>query len=251
MAIKFDLDDESNKEIENSLISQFKSNEKLDQILILNSMMMFQIFEKEKIKQKGINDTIMALVKAMSIPEMAEEIREHEEKDKNIISPLVLQYYNDLLKIPRFDFNNLKHLSFKVQVQIVNLIIRNNKNLQNTAIIYQNNNITPFIDIDYMIEELYNFDQMYFKICFEKNINEQLGRDFDDLVSMNNYEQKLILTYMNFYDDLKYTKNYDEYIHALSVIYLQEKFDFINKVFNQNMTPEEKDEKKYNFDNNL
>ena len=124
----------------------------------------------------------MALVKAMSIPEMAEEIREHEEKDKNIISPLVLQYYNDLLKIPRFDFNNLKHLSFKVQVQIVNLIIRNNKNLQNTAIIYQNNNITPFIDIDYMIEELYNFDQMYFKICFEKNINEQLGRDFDDLV---------------------------------------------------------------------
>ena len=60
MAIKFDLDDESNKEIENSLISQFKSNEKLDQILILNSMMMFQIFEKEKIKQKGINDTIMA-----------------------------------------------------------------------------------------------------------------------------------------------------------------------------------------------
>jgi hypothetical protein len=246
-------------------------------------MMMFQIFEKEKIKQKGINDTIIALVKAMSIPEMAEEIREHEEKDKNIISPLVLQYYNDLLKIPRFDFNNLKHLSFKVQVQIVNLIIRNNKNLQNTAIIYQNNNITPFIDIDYMIEELYNFDQMYFKICFEKNINEQLGRDFDDLVkkfktkypkineyienlnskeknieekietfkSMNNYEQKLILTYMNFYDDLKYTKNYDEYIHALSVIYLQEKLDFINKVFNQNMTPEEKDEKKYNFDNNL
>ena len=283
MAIKFDLGDESNKEIENSLISQFKSNEKLDQILILNSMMMFQIFEKEKIKQKGINDTIMALVKAMSIPEMAEEIREHEEKDKNIISPLVLQYYNDLLKIPRFDFNNLKHLSFKVQVQIVNLIIRNNKNLQNTAIIYQNNNIDPYIDIDYMIEELYNFDQMYFKICFEKNINEQLGRDFDDLVKkfkakypkineyiesltsneknmdekievfkgMNNYEQKLILTYMNFYDDLKYTKDYDEYIHTLSAIYLQKKFDFINKEFNQNMTPEEKDEKKYNFENNL
>ena len=283
MAIKFDLGDESNKEIENSLISQFKSNEKLDQILILNSMMMFQIFEKEKIKQKGINDTIMALVKAMSIPEMAEEIREHEEKDKNIISPLVLQYYNDLLKIPRFDFNNLKHLSFKVQVQIVNLIIRNNKNLQNTAIIYQNNNIFPYIDIDYMIEELYNFDQMYFKICFEKNINEQLGRDFDDLVKkfkakypkineyiesltsneknmdekievfkgMNNYEQKLILTYMNFFDDLKYTKDYDEYIHTLSSIYLQKKFDFINKEFNQNMTPEEKDEKKYNFENNL
>jgi hypothetical protein len=40
-------------------------------------MMMFEMFEKEKVKQKGINDTIMALVKAMSIPEMAEEIREH------------------------------------------------------------------------------------------------------------------------------------------------------------------------------
>ena len=283
MAIKFDLGDESNKEIENSLISQFKSNEKLDQILILNSMMMFEIFEKEKVKQKGINDTILALVKAMSIPEMAEEIREHEEKDKNIISPLVLQYYHDLLKIPRFDFNNLKHLSFKAQVQIINLIIRNNQNLQNTAIIYQNNNIDPFIDIDYMIEELFNFDQMYFKICFEKNINDQLKKDFDDLVkkfqnkypkineyiesltssgknlqekieafkAMNNFEQKLILTYMNFFDDLKYTKNYDEYIHELSVIYLQEKLDFINKEFNQNMTIEEKDEKKYNFENNL
>ena len=283
MAIKFDLGDESNKEIENSLISQFKSNEKLDQILILNSMMMFEIFEKEKVKQKGINDTILALVKAMSIPEMAEEIREHEEKDKNIISPLVLQYYHDLLKIPRFDFNNLKHLSFKAQVQIINLIIRNNQNLQNTAIIYQNNNIDPFIDIDYMIEELFNFDQMYFKICFEKNINDQLKKDFDDLVkkfqnkypkineyiesltssgknlqekieafkAMDNFEQKLILTYINFFDDLKYTKNYDEYIHELSVIYLQEKIDFINKEFNQNMTIEEKDEKKYNFENNL
>ena len=105
MAIKYDLGEESNKEIENSLISQFKSNEKLDQILILNSMMMFQIFETDKIKQKGINDTIVALVKAMSIPEMAEEIRENKEKDKDIISPLVSQYYNDLLKLPRFDFN--------------------------------------------------------------------------------------------------------------------------------------------------
>ena len=60
-------------------------------------MMMFQIFETDKIKQKGINDTIVALVKAMSIPEMAEEIRENKEKDKDIISPLVSQYYNDLL----------------------------------------------------------------------------------------------------------------------------------------------------------
>ena len=283
MAIKYDLGQESNKEIENSLISQFKSNEKLDQILILNSMMMFQIFETDKIKQKGINDTIVALVKAMSIPEMAEEIRENKEKDKDIISPLVSQYYNDLLKLPRFDFNNLKYLSFKDQVQIINLIIRNNKNLQNTAIIYQNNNIDPFIEIDYMIEELYNFDKMYFKICFEKNVGEQLQTDFNDLVNkfknkypkineyvesltsnekdlnekieafkgMNNFEQKLILTYMNFYDDLKYQKNYDEYIHTLSIIYLKDKFDFINKQFNINMTPEEKEEKKYNFENNL
>ena len=283
MAIKYDLEEASNKEIENSLISQFKSNEKLDQILILNSMKMFQIFEVDKIKQKGINDTIVALVKAMSIPEMAQEIRENKEKDKEIISPLVSQYYNDLLKLPRFDFNNLKHLSFKAQVQIINLIIRNNKNLQNTAIIYQNKNIDPYIDIDYMIEELYNFDNMYFKICFEKNMNEQLEKDFNDLIKkfkekypkindyiesltskekelnekieafkkMNIFEQKLILTYMNFYDDLKYQKNYDQYIHTLSIIYLKEKFDFINKKFNIEMTVEEKDEKKFDFDNNL
>ena len=278
MAIKYDLENETNKEIENSLISQFKSYEKLDQILILNSMSMFQIFETNKIKQKGIKDTIIALVKAMSIQEMAEEIRENNKKDDQIISSLVMDYYNDILKLPRFDFNNLKYLSFKDQVQIVNLIIRNNKNLQNTAIIYQNNNINPFIDIDYMIEGLYHFNKMYFKICFEKNMTEQLEKDMNNLLNifqekfpkiyeyvtninendyvekfknMNNYEQKLILTYMNFYDDLKFEKKYEEYIHTLSVIYLKDKVDFINKIFNINMTQEEKDEKKYNFDNNL
>ena len=141
IAIKYDLSDKNNKEIENSLISQFKSNEKSDQILITNSMMLIEIFETDKVKQKGINDTIIALVKAMSIPEMALEIREHKERDKEIIPPLVLDYYNELLKLPRFDFNKLKYLTFKTQVQICNLIIRNNRNLQNTAIIYQNNNI--------------------------------------------------------------------------------------------------------------
>ena len=41
---------------------------------------MIEMFESDSVKQKGINDTIMALVKAMSIPEMALEIREHEER---------------------------------------------------------------------------------------------------------------------------------------------------------------------------
>ena len=281
IAIKYDLGDGSNKEIENSLISQFKSNEKLDQILITNSMMMIQMFESDKVKQKGINDTIMALVKAMSIPEMALEIREHAERDKEIIPRLVLDYYNNILKLPRFDFNKLKYLTFKAQVQICNLIIRNNRNLQNTAIIYQNNNIQPYIDYDYMIEELYNFDLFYFKICFEKSLKEQLEKDFNDLVNKfqekfpkidgyiqnlteqnntdyiekfkgtNNFEQKLILTYMNFSDDLRQEKKYEEYITILSVIYLKDKIDFINKEFNINLTQEEKDEKKYNFENNL
>ena len=281
IAIKYDLGDGSNKEIENSLISQFKSNEKLDQILITNSMMMIQMFESDKVKQKGINDTIMALVKAMSIPEMALEIREHAERDKEIIPRLVLDYYNNILKLPRFDFNKLKYLTFKAQVQICNLIIRNNRNLQNTAIIYQNNNIQPYIDYDYMIEELYNFDLFYFKICFEKSLKEQLEKDFNDLVNkfqekfpkidgyiqnlteqnntdyiekfkgMNNFEQKLILTYMNFSDDLRQEKKYEEYITILSVIYLKDKIDFINKEFNINLTQEEKDEKKFNFENNL
>ena len=283
MSIKYDLGEISNKEIENSIIIHFKSHEKLDQILIINSLMMFQIFEADKKKYKKINDTIVALVKAMSIPEMAEEIREHEEKDKEIISPLVLEYYKDILKLPRFDFNNLKYISFKDQVQIINLIIRNNKNMENTAIIYQNNNINPYIDIDNMIEELFNFDNMYFKICFEKNIGEHLEKDFNDLINkfkekfpkineyintleynekdmnkkielfkqMNNFEQKLILTYINFYDDIKSQKIYDEYIHILSIIYLKDKIDFINKKFNIDMIQEEKDEKKYNFENNL
>ena len=282
IAIKYDLSEKSNKEIENALISQFKSNEKLDQILITNSMMMIEMFESDSVKQKGINDTIIALVKAMSIPEMALEIREHEERDKEIIPKLVMEYYNEILKLPRFDFNKLKYLTFKAQVQICNLIIRNNKNLQNTAIIYQDNNIAPYIDYDYMIEELYNFDLFYLKISFEKSLKEQLEKDFNDLVSkfqkkfpkidnyikslsdeennkdyiekfekMNNFEQKLILTYINFSDDLKQEKKYEQFIETLSVIYLKEKIDFINKEFNINLTQEEKDEKKYNFDNNL
>ena len=282
IAIKYDLGDGHNKEIENSLISQFKSNEKLDQILITNSMMMIEIFESDKIKQKGINDTIMALVKAMSIPEMALEIREHKERDKEIIPQLVLDYYNNILKLPRFDFNKLKYLTFKAQVQICNLIIRNNRNLQNTAIIYQNNNIEPYIDYDYMIEELYNFALFYFKICYEKTMKEQLEKDFNELVAkfqekfpkietyiqnlkdeennkdyidkfkeMNNFEQKLILTYMNFSDDLRQENKFEEYIQILSTIYLKDKIDFINKEFNINLSQEEKDEKKYNFENNL
>ena len=282
IAIKYDLGNGANKEIENSLISQFKSNEKLDQILITNSMMMIQMFESDNVKQKGINDTIMALVKAMSIPEMALEIREHSEKDKEIIPKLVMDYYNNILKLPRFDFSILKYLTFKAQVQICNLIIRNNRNLQNTAIIYQNNNIDPFIDYDYMIEELYNFDIFYFKICLEKSLKEQLEKDFNDLVckfqekfpkidgyiknlankennkdyiekfkEMNNFEQKLTLTYMNFSDDLRQEKKYEEFINILSVIYLKDRIEFINKEFNINLSQEEKDEKKYNFDNNL
>ena len=282
IAIKYDLSQGTNKEIENSLISQFKSNEKLDQILITNSMMMIEMFESDSVKQKGINDTIMALVKAMSIPEMALEIREHEERDKEIIPQLVLDYYNDILKLPRFDFNKLKYLPFKAQVQICNLIIRNNRNLQNTAIIYQNNNIEPYIDFDYMIEELYNFDLFYFKIIFEKSLKEQLEKDFNELVmkfkqkfpkidsyiqnltdeennkdyleifkKMNNFEQKLILTYMNFSDDLRQEKKYEQFIVTLSVIYLKDIIDFINKEFNINLTQEEKNEKKFSFENNL
>ena len=282
IAIKYDLSDRNNKEIEKSLISQFKSNEKLDQVLITNSMMMIQIFESDSIKQKGINDTIIALVKAMSIPEMALEIREHKERDKEIIPQLVLDYYNNILKLPRFDFNKLKYLTFKTQVQICNLIIRNNRNLQNTAIIYQNNNIEPYIDYDYMIEELYNFALFYLKICFEKSMKEQLEKDFNELVAkfqekfpkidsyiqnlkdennnkdyidkfkeMNNFEQKLILTYMNFSDDLRQENQFEKYIQILSVIYLKDKIDFINKEFNINLSQEEKDKKKYSFENNL
>ena len=132
-----------------------------------------------------------------------------------------------------------------------------------------------------MIEELYNFDLFYFKICFEKSLKEQLEKDFNDLLNkfqekfpkidgyiqnlteqnntdyiekfkgMNNFEQKLILTYMNFSDDLRQEKKYEEYITILSVIYLKDKIDFINKEFNINLTQEEKDEKKFNFENNL
>ena len=38
-------------------------------------MMMYEMFENDKTKQKGISDTIELLIKTMSIPEMGEEIR--------------------------------------------------------------------------------------------------------------------------------------------------------------------------------
>ena len=266
IAIKYDLDG-SNKEIENSLISQFKSYEKYDQIIITNSMKMIELFESDKIKQKGINDTIVALVKAMSIPEMAYEIREHEERDREIIPTIVDEYYKNIIKQSRFDFNNLKYLTFKTQVQIVNLIIRNNKNLQNTAIIYQNNNITPYIDYDYMIEELFNFDDFYFKLYFDKSMKEQIDKDFENLLikmqqkfpkiveyvssldpeksdtdteyiekfkTMNKFEQKLVLTYIIFLGNLKLERTRNDFTQNLSVIYLKDNIEFIKKQFIDN-----------------
>jgi hypothetical protein len=82
--------------------------------------------------------------------------------------------------------------------------------------------------------------------------DENNNKDYiDKFKEMNNFEQKLILTYMNFSDDLRQEKKYEEYITILSVIYLKDKIDFINKEFNINLTQEEKDEKKFNFENNL
>ena len=275
IAIKYDLENKTNKEIEKALISQFKSHQKLDQVLITSSMKMIEMFETNEVKQKGISDTYIALVKAMSIPEMAQEILENSERDSEIIPELEMKFYYNIISLPKFDFEKLKYLTFKAQVQIINLIIRNNRNLKNTAIIYQNNNITPYIDYDYMIEELYNFNVYYYKMYLEKSYHQQMQKDFIKLIEkfgknfqklnffiqslteenknyitkfkeMNKFEQKLVLTFLNFSDDIKQERKYTDYIHSLSIIYLKERIEFIAKEFSKY----DKDVK-FNSENNL
>ena len=132
IAIKYNMKD-SNVELKESMISEFKYYPHIDQILITNSMKMIKMFEADEIKQKGINDAIEILVKSLSIPEMNDVIITNKRKDEEVIEPLVKNYYKNVINTPRYNFNILKYIKFKHQNQIVSLIIKNNKNLENTA----------------------------------------------------------------------------------------------------------------------
>ena len=140
MAIKYDLGEESNKEIENSLISQFKSNEKLDQILILNSMMMFQIFETDKIKldaafvQRFLNTrkrhgatAYIFLIIAVSADRSAAVIP--EDQDISVCGVILVCVFNEALQGLRIGHCARTHIALEAfelaaADDLVDLVIR-------------------------------------------------------------------------------------------------------------------------------
>ena len=260
IAIKYNMEN-NNPEIRDTMISEFKGYDHIDQILITNSMKMKEMFETDEIKQKGIEIAIELLIKSLSIPEMNDAIIYKKRDEKEIIEPLVKNYYNKLLNTPRYNFENLKYIKFKHQNQIVSLVIKNNKNLENTAKSYDLENIEPYINYHNLIEEMFNFNKMYFKMKFDKSNDNFLNKDGEILLNKfkNNYkkenqfieslpskpddkeyitkfkefncfQQKLILTYLNFSDNFTGKNQYLDFIRKLSVIYLLPKAQYINKL---------------------
>ena len=259
ISIKYNIN-EGNSEIKDSMISEFKSYEHIDQVLITNSMNMFKLFETDSDKQKGIDDVIELLIKSFSIPEMNDAIKKNKRNEEEIIQPLVKNFYKAIINIPRYDFNNLKYLKFKDQNQIISLVIKNNKNLENTGLFYDKDNIQPFLNYNNMIEEIFNFSNLYFKLIFDKSIKDMIQNDstviinkfknnfkkeneyvdslptnnenqefIDKFKEFNNFQQKLILTYLNFIDNINCENKYLDIIKLLSIIYLKPKIDFVTK----------------------
>ena len=259
ISIKYNIN-EGNSEIKDSMISEFKSYEHIDQVLITNSMNMFKLFETDSDKQKGIDDVIELLIKSFSIPEMNDAIKNNKRNEEEIIQPLVKNFYKKIINIPRYDFNNLKYLKFKDQNQIISLVIKNNKNLENTGLFYDKDNIQPFLNYNNMIEEIFNFSNLYFKLIFDKSIKDMIQNDstviinkfknnfkkeneyvdslptdnesqefIDKFKEFNNFQQKLILTYLNFIDNINCENKYLNIIKLLSIIYLKPKIDFVTK----------------------
>ena len=183
---------DSNVEIRESMISEFKAYSHIDQILITNSMKMRKMFEIDEIKQKGINDAIELLIKSLSIPEMNDVIITNKRKDEEVILPLVKNYYIKCINTPRYNFNHLKYIKFKHQNQIISLIIKNNKNLENTAKSYDLDNIEPYLNCHNMIEEIFYFNNLFFKLKFDKSMNNLLQNDGQTLMNKfkDNYKKE-------------------------------------------------------------
>jgi hypothetical protein len=256
---------DSNVEIRESMISEFKGYDHIDQILITNSMKMRKMFEIDEIKQKGINDAIELLIKSLSIPEMNDVIITNKRKDEEVILPLVKNYYIKCINTPRYNFNHLKYIKFKHQNQIISLIIKNNKNLENSSLSFYKDNIQPFLNYNNMIDELFNFNNLFFKLVFDKNMKDIIKKDSNIMINkfknnfkkenqfieslptnldnlefiekfkeFNDFQQKLILTYLNVMDNINCENKYLDIIKNLSIIYLKPKIDFIsNKILQE------------------
>ena len=266
---------ESNEEIKENIITEFKSYSKDDQNLIIAASKLFEMFEENENEKNSIQKMIIFLIKSFSIEEMVNEIKLNGTKNENVVDPILLKYYQFAMKIPRYNFDCIKYLTFKWQNQMISLIINNNKNLENTAKIFENEFLIPNMKFEFLTEELFFFIHLYFKLKNDKNFDNQLKNDANVLFNkfqndfqnefnfvqnlnknwqenkndcidffikkFNHSQQKLILMYLNFCNDYYLVNDNNIYIKSLSCVFLQEKINFIeNLILNSNNPKENK-----------
>ena len=249
----------------NSLISQYKSFSTDDQKLISVSLSLFSLFETDKSKKEKYDTITNIFLQALSVPEQSFAIINTAQSLDKLVSLYSQQFYMTSMKEPKFNFTNLHYIPFKTQSEVISLIIKNNPNIRNLALLYQKENITPFVEYDFMVEELYNFTNLFFKLRFEKDMVEKIEVDGNDLLNRlqnkfkkeydyvrnddkykinnhyiddfkdyNYYQQKLILSTMCFLDNFNLSDIYTAYIDKLSYIFLVERVKYIKvKIFKE------------------
>ena len=256
---------EDSEDILNSLISQYKSYSTDDQKLITVSLVLFSLFEGDKSKKEKFDTITNIFLQALSVPEQSFAIIKTAQSLDNLVSLYSQRFYMSAMKDPRFNFETLHYIPFKSQSEVISLIIKNNPNIRNLALLYQKEHITPFVDYEFMVEEMYNFTNLFFKLRFEKDMIEKIEKDGNELLSRcqekfkkefdyvrndnkykinnnyveqfkdyNYYQQKLILSCMCFIDNFNLTDIYTSLIDKLSYIFLVDKVKYIKaKIFKE------------------
>lgn len=249
---------EDSQNILSSLIMQYKSYSKIDQNLITTTLKLYEFFENNREKKNKIDNLGNILLQSLSVPELAFEIQKLSSSSDNLISTFSNSYYLSSIKQPKYNFTNLHYINLRAQSEVISLIIKNNPNIKNTALIYEKEQIAPVVKYDFIIEEIYKFTNLYYKLIFDKEMKEQVDKDAKKLIdkviqnfkeeysyiknddkngvndydiekfkSFNNFQQKLILTFMNFLDDYNLTNFYADIIEKLSFLYLAPKVEYI------------------------
>jgi hypothetical protein len=168
---------DSNEEIKDNIITEFKSYSKDDQNLIIAAAKLFEMFEENEKEKNSIQKMTLFLIKSFSVEEMVNEIKTNGTQNENVVDPILLKYYNFGMKIPKYNFDSIKFLTFKWQNQMISLIIKNNKNLENTAKIFENDFLIPNMKYEFFTEELFFFIHLFCKLKNDKNFEQQLKTD--------------------------------------------------------------------------
>lgn len=253
----------------NAIIIEYKSYSVIDQRLITSVLKLNSLFENDILKSSHICGLTKVLIGSYDVNELSCEIKTSFNKiPDNIISPLAMKYYNMSIKEPKYDFDRLKCINFRMQSEVISLLIKNHPNIKSTAKIFEKDNIIPNLEIDFIIEELFNFTNLFFKLGYEREMKDQLQKDGNLLIekvqkkfpneyeyvinmqdknlknnneeneteneklvetflSKGEFQQKLILTFMNFLDDFKLETHYINIIPYLSVQYMKYKVGFV------------------------